>query len=588
MKRKLLSAVLAFAMVLALCPAVVAHGPAVPGLPCTMDSDVDTVAVVDTNGNLWVYNFKFVTDNRQVDYYGAGEPEIFDTNVASVSVCDTHIAYVKTDGSLWVYGSHWLAAGNGESIGGMTKPYRVMDNVIAVSVSNYATAAIRADNSLWLWGALPGLNPFGYAWNGTQTPFKVADDVVAVSLVSDTNVYPDLDCSYGMFLKKDGTLWGWGSDASHILSQKFPGIGSTDQPLKLMSNVASFAAGDRQCAAVTTSGDLYVWGYNDFGSLGFPWNPDTVKGEHQCTPKKVMSGVEKAAISTGRGFSVYALKKDGSLWGAGNSQSGQLGEAYMSETYVSRYVKVMDGVTDMTGVEMGVYVTKADGSLYAAGSNLYKTAYGHLAVSAPLVKYITTPTLTTFPCKVADPKRTTIGTVEEPAGNPFTDIAYGSYCYDAVLWALEKGVTTGTSATTFSPSSICTRGQVATFLWRANGCPEPKTTVNPFTDVKSTDYFYKAVLWALENGITTGTSETTFSPNKDCSEHQIITFLWRALGEPHADISVLSASDQKDYFATARVWAYDKGLVSSVNSIDYKLYDCTRANVATYLYKTFG
>jgi hypothetical protein len=104
----------------------------------------------------------------------------------------------------------------------------------------------------------------------------------------------------------------------------------------------------------------------------------------------------------------------------------------------------------------------------------------------------------------------------------------GSYYYDAVLWALENGITKGQDKTHFAPSSVCTREQVVTFLWRSYGCPEPETTTNPFKDVKSTSYSYQAILWAVENQITNGTSKTKFSPTKECNRAEIVTFLYRA------------------------------------------------------------
>ncbi|MBR4661110.1 MAG: S-layer homology domain-containing protein, partial [Clostridia bacterium] len=114
------------------------------------------------------------------------------------------------------------------------------------------------------------------------------------------------------------------------------------------------------------------------------------------------------------------------------------------------------------------------------------------------------------------------------AANPFTDVKPGDYYYDAVTWAVKCGITTGTSATKFSPSSACTRGQIATFLWRASGSPKPKSKNNPFVDVKMNNYFYEAVLWAVENGITNGTNATHFSPLSICTRGQIVTFLYRA------------------------------------------------------------
>ena len=102
------------------------------------------------------------------------------------------------------------------------------------------------------------------------------------------------------------------------------------------------------------------------------------------------------------------------------------------------------------------------------------------------------------------------------------------YFFDAVEWAVEKGITTGTSATTFSPNANCNRAQAVTFLWRAKGSPAPKATTTAFTDVAPDSYYYNAVLWAVENGVTNGTSATTFSPDAICTRGQIVTFLYRA------------------------------------------------------------
>ena len=119
----------------------------------------------------------------------------------------------------------------------------------------------------------------------------------------------------------------------------------------------------------------------------------------------------------------------------------------------------------------------------------------------------------------------------DPNDNPFVDVKPGKYYTDAVLWAYQTGATTGTDATHFSPGKDCTRGQVVTFLWNAMGKPEPETTDNPFTDVKEGKFYYKAVLWAVENGVTNGTSDTTFSPNKTCTRGQVVTFLYNDLAK---------------------------------------------------------
>ena len=117
---------------------------------------------------------------------------------------------------------------------------------------------------------------------------------------------------------------------------------------------------------------------------------------------------------------------------------------------------------------------------------------------------------------------------EDGSLNPFQDVPSNAYYFEAVNWAVANNVTNGTSETTFSPNVGCTRAQVVTFLWRAAGQPEPTEGTNPFTDVKEGTYYYKAVLWAVEKGITNGTSETTFEPNEDCTRAQVVTFLFRA------------------------------------------------------------
>ncbi|MBR5294033.1 MAG: S-layer homology domain-containing protein, partial [Oscillospiraceae bacterium] len=112
--------------------------------------------------------------------------------------------------------------------------------------------------------------------------------------------------------------------------------------------------------------------------------------------------------------------------------------------------------------------------------------------------------------------------------NPFTDVKKTDFFYTPVLWAVHKGITNGVSQTTFGSFTNCNRAAVVTFLWRTAGSPEPRTNRNPFTDVKKTDFFYKPVLWAVENGITAGLTATEFGPGTNCNRAQVVTFLYRA------------------------------------------------------------
>ena len=170
----------------------------------------------------------------------------------------------------------------------------------------------------------------------------------------------------------------------------------------------------------------------------------------------------------------------------------------------------------------------------------------------------------------------------------FTDVPNGSYFEDAVDWASANGITGGISATLFNPDGICTRAQAVTFLWRAAGSPAPKSTVMPFVDVPADSYYYDAVLWATELGITKGTSYTTFSPNESCSRAQIVTFLWRANGSPAVGGSVTFSDVAADaYYATAVIWAEKNGITGGIGGGLFGSNNhCTRAQIVTFLYRT--
>lgn len=172
--------------------------------------------------------------------------------------------------------------------------------------------------------------------------------------------------------------------------------------------------------------------------------------------------------------------------------------------------------------------------------------------------------------------------------NYFVDVFANDYYYDAVLWAVENGITNGTSATTFSPSNPCTRAQMATFLWRAAGSPEPSGDANPFVDVPNDAYYAKAVQWAYEQGITGGTSATTFSPDQTCTRGQMATFLWRDAGSSAVSGEGAPFVDVPDdvYYATAVDWAYEEGITGGTSATTYSPNDpCTRGQMVTFLYR---
>ena len=175
-------------------------------------------------------------------------------------------------------------------------------------------------------------------------------------------------------------------------------------------------------------------------------------------------------------------------------------------------------------------------------------------------------------------------------GNPFVDVKPGSYYEDAVIWAVGKGITGGTSATTFDPDAACNRAQAVTFLWRAAGSPAPKSTTMPFTDVPSGSYYYDAVLWAVENGVTNGTSATTFSPSASCNRAQIVTFLWRAQKSPAAAAANPFTDVAADaYYTNAVLWAVKEGVTAGTTATTFSpAADCTRAQIVTFIYRALA
>lgn len=182
------------------------------------------------------------------------------------------------------------------------------------------------------------------------------------------------------------------------------------------------------------------------------------------------------------------------------------------------------------------------------------------------------------------------GSEDSPTAPHFSDVKPGDWFYEAVQWAAENNVANGTSASTFSPVSDCTREQIVTFLWRASGKPEPTETANPFTDVKPSDYFYKAVLWAVENNITHGSSPDTFSPQKICTRSEAMTFLWRAKGKPSSS-GGNQFSDVPDglYYTEAVAWAVENGVANGMGGgLFAPDVNCSRGQIVTFLHRAFS
>ena len=169
----------------------------------------------------------------------------------------------------------------------------------------------------------------------------------------------------------------------------------------------------------------------------------------------------------------------------------------------------------------------------------------------------------------------------------FTDVKEGAYYVDAVNWAVDKKVTSGKTETTFAPNDSCTRAQAVTFLWRAAGSPEPTASEMTFTDVKADSYYDKAVLWAVENKITSGMSDTLFAPDATCSRSQIVTFLYRMQNSPKSKAENPFTDVKADaYYANAVLWAVESGVTTGASATTFDpAGDCTRGQIVTFLYR---
>ncbi len=179
---------------------------------------------------------------------------------------------------------------------------------------------------------------------------------------------------------------------------------------------------------------------------------------------------------------------------------------------------------------------------------------------------------------------------EDCPGVKFTDMPKrGKWSHDPIDWALENGITSGKTATTFAPNDGCSRAEVVTFLWRADGCPEPETSENPFRDISESKYYYKAVLWAYENNITSGITKNSFQPNKTCTRSEIVSFIWRYEKSP-----VIEADNHFEdvkagaWYEDAVIWANETGVTYGKTETTFAPgATCTRAEVMSFIFRDF-
>ena len=539
--KKLLSLAMALLLCLGLVLPAAASDTVSVETPTTI-SVGGIVAVVRSDGSLWVWD-------QDLDAQGREQEGIFVKfmdDVVSVSTSVNCNAAIKTDGSLWLWGNH-VVLGDGSRPTQVPTPVKVMDNAAAVHCDSII-AVIKTDGSLWAWGYE---NSSGTVGNGATDPVlfpaKILDDVVAFSSNFGSSAA----------IKSDGSLWMWGRNDDNQLLNGYQGNASINLgpmgiqplqtlPVKVMDGVTAVSCGT-QVAVIKEDQSLWMWGEAKLGNGKLYTQSDE--------PLKVMDDV--AAISSSNANLV--VKTDGTLLSWGESSFGVVGP--MGYTYTP--VQLMDNVVDVS-TNLQSAALQSDGSLWLWGYELPGEAgvWGASMGARPATptKFFTGGAVPTRP---------------SPTVAGFSDVHESDYYADAVVWAKETGVTGGTSATTFSPGSTVTRAQAVTFLWRAAGSPEPVAATSPFTDVTDTGaYYYDAVLWATEQGITGGVGNNRFSVDGTLTYDQMLAMLCRAAGD---------TATGDDWSAAAVAWAKEHGLTNGLNFGAKN--SCPRSDVVYCLWK---
>lgn len=518
-------------------------------------------AVIATDGSLWIWGQNSYNQNRGGDTSNyAKVPVKAMDNVISVNCGRYSTAVIKADNSLWMWGNNTYGQFTALETYDLTK---VMDNAVAVSCGANHFAAIKTDGSLWMWGKnTSGQLGIGSTDSDVHDPAKIMDGVIAVSCGD----------AFTAAVKSDGTLWMWGYNNNGELGNGTKANSST--PVKVMNNVSSVSCGEFHTAAIKDDGTLWLWGYNKKGELG------NGTSENSSIPVKIMDNVSSVSCGgmySDKGGYTAAIKTDGTLWMWGYNGKGQLGTGTRESSSVP--VKVMDNVVSVS-CSGGLYsdnghtaAVKRDGTVWIWGAN----RYGQLGNG--------TNSNSNSPIQVSGltaalPKMTT----DTDPKYIFTDVVKEAYYSDSVQWAVENGITNGTGGNTFSPNAPCTQAQIITFLYRALGEPTViGENLYTYKTIAPDKYYYNAMLWAYQHSIITNTN---LDPDSGCTRSDVVVYLWRLEGKPSAGSSNFTDVPSSADYAQAVAWAVQQGITTGTSGTTFSPNDtCTRGQIVTFLYR---
>ncbi len=552
MKRRVVSLLLAFCMIMLLTPTAFAEGPEtacfIPGegLAAYVRGKV---AMVDTDGRLWLFSLEY--DEVNYTYSYSGNASVLMTDVKMISVDGCTLMVLGKNGTLWCYR---FSADRHELLGSI----RIMDGI--KKIVQYGKFAVLSDTD-----DLSVIEVEYHSWNDGPT-------LTDFSIIPIDHGVTDI-CNGGYFLKENevrSELFG-----KSVLKKTL----DFSDGVRIWKKSSGFMYDT--LFVCTESGDLWSWGANGNGQLGNGGVYEDVDrliavGSFEdgvmeipiytTKPTKILSNVESLWM-TNEG--IRAREWDGTAWQWGD---GEPVTAYV--TVHGDYYRY-DEPQYPENFPFG-YVPREIQADYWMCPDIDSEIRYNRDGSV----WVKINRFDDFDCIVEG---------KEITGVPgqFSDIPPGHYCEEAVSWAVEQDITKGTSETTFSPNESCTRAQAVTFLWRAAGSPQAISEEQRFVDVSDGAYYEEAVRWAVEQEITAGTSSDTFSPDEPCTRAQIVTFLWRFKGGPGASCeNFFDDVHVKDYYFVPVCWAVENEVTAGVGDGRFAPDEfCTRAQIVTFLYR---